>query len=139
IRSINDDKPFDRLVIEHLAGDQLAPSHPDVEVGTGFLGAGPYDDVGNQDAKAAAQIRANTLDDIVTATGSAFLGLTVNCARCHDHKFDPIPQADYYRVQAALAGVQQGARQWATKQQRDDVAAKRAPVEAQIAALKHEL
>jgi hypothetical protein len=139
IRSINDDKPFDRFIMEHLAGDRLAPGDPDVEVGTGFLVAGPYDDVGNQDAKAAAQIRANTLDDIVTATGSAFLGLTINCARCHDHKFDPIPQADYYRVQAALAGVQQGSREWATKQQREELAAKRAPIEAQIVALTRKI
>src|SRR5438105_7443615 len=114
-------------MMEHIAGDQLAPDDPQVAVGVAFLVAGPYDDVSNQDAKAAAQIRANTLDDIVTATGSAFLGLTTNCARCHDHKFDPIEQADYYRLQAAFAGVQQGARPWATKQQRAEMAGKRAP------------
>lgn len=138
IRSFNDNKPFDLFIIEHLAGDQIGGGDPAVEVGTGFLVAGPYDDVGNQDAKAAAQIRANTVDDIVSATGSAFLGLTLNCARCHDHKFDPIPQADYYRVQSALWGVQQGSRELATKAERE--AAKAAdPVKAELAGVEKEL
>jgi mono/diheme cytochrome c family protein len=139
IRSLNDDKPFDRFILEHLAGDQLAPGDPAIEVGTGFLVAGPYDNVGNQDVKAQAQIRANTLDDVITATGSAFLGLTVHCARCHDHKFDPIPQADYYRLQAAFAGVQQGARPLATAEEREAAAAKRKPFDKEMAALKAEL
>ena len=66
----------------------------------------PYDNVGNQDRGAGgADPGRTTLDDIVTATGTAFLGLTVSCARCHDHKFDPIPQKDYYRLQAVFAGV----------------------------------
>lgn len=114
IASLNADKPFGRFITEHLAGDQLAAGDPQVEIGSAFLVAGPYDDVKNEDVKAVAQIRANTLDDIVSATSSAFLGLTVSCARCHDHKFDPIEQADYYRLQAAFAGVQQGSRAWAT-------------------------
>jgi hypothetical protein len=139
IRSLNDDKPFDRFILEHLAGDQLAPGDPAVEVGTGFLVAGPYDNVGNQDVKAQAQIRANTLDDVITATGSAFLGLTVHCARCHDHKFDPIPQADYYRLQAAFAGVQQGARPLATTAEREAAARKREPFDQEMAALKTDL
>ena len=106
IRSFNEDKPFDRFITEHLAGDVVGKDQPDVELGTAFLVGGIFDDVGNQDPKAAAQIRANTLDDIITATGSAFLGMTVNCARCHDHKFDPILQADYYRLRAAFESVQ---------------------------------
>ncbi len=118
IRSFNEDKPFDQLVLEHLAGDQVAPGYPAVEVGTGFLVAGSYDDVGNQDPAAQAQIRANTLDDTIAATGAAFLGLTINCARCHDHKFDPILQADYYRLQSAVAGVQQGTRNLASAEER---------------------
>lgn len=139
IRSLNEDKPFDRFILEHLAGDQIAPGDPAVEVGTGFLVAGPYDNVGNQDVKAQAQIRANTLDDVITATGSAFLGLTIHCARCHDHKFDPIPQADYYRLQAAFAGVKQGARPLATAAERDAAARKRAPFDQELAAVKTEL
>ncbi len=139
IRSLNDDKPFDRFILEHLAGDQLAPGDPAVEVGTGFLVAGPYDNVGNEDPKAKAQIRANTLDDVITATASAFLGITVHCARCHDHKFDPIPQADYYRLQAAFAGVQQGSRPLATAAEREAVNAQRAPVQRELDRIQREL
>jgi hypothetical protein len=89
-----------------------------VEVGVAFLTLGPYDDVGNQDAVAAANIRATTVDDMVAATGSAFLGLTINCARCHDHKFDPVPTEDYYRIKAAFDGVSHAARPLATKEMR---------------------
>ena len=110
VRSFNEDKPFDTLVREHLAGDVIGRDQPEVEVGTTFLVCGPYDDVGNQDAAQAAVIRANTLDEIVRATGEAVLGLTVGCARCHDHKFDPVTQQDYYRLAAAFAGVQHGDR-----------------------------
>jgi len=83
IRSINDDKPFNQFIIEHLAGDVIGKDKPQVEVGSAFLVAGPYDDVGNQDKVAQANIRAATLDDMITATSGAFLGLTINCARCH--------------------------------------------------------
>jgi len=110
IKSFNDDKPFDQLVREHLAGDVIAPGDPAVEVGTAFLVTGPYDNVGNQDAAQAATIRANTLDEIVRTTGEAFLGVTVGCARCHNHKFDPITQQDYHRLTAAVAGVYHGER-----------------------------
>ena len=117
IRSLNEDKPFDQFMREHLAGDVLGKFDPAVEVGSAFLVAGPYDDVGNQDANAQKVIRAATLDDMVTATGSAFLGLTINCARCHNHKFDPIPTEDYYRIRAAFEGVVHGRRPLATKEQ----------------------
>jgi len=139
IRSLNEDKPFDRFMVEHLAGDQLAPGDPAVEVGTGFLVAGPYDNVGNQDAKAAAQIRANTLDEMVSTTGAAFLGITLGCARCHDHKFDPIPQTDYYRVQAAFSGVEQSDRELATREQREARAQKQAQLDETRARIKSEL
>jgi mono/diheme cytochrome c family protein len=117
IRSLNDDKPFDQFMREHLAGDVLGKFDPSVEIGSAFLVAGPYDDVGNQDAVAKKVIRSATLDDMVTATGSAFLGLTINCARCHHHKFDPIPTEDYYRIRAAFEGVVHGRRPLATKEQ----------------------
>ena len=117
IRSLNDDKPFDQFMREHLAGDVLGKFDPAVEIGSAFLVAGPYDDVGNQDATAQKVIRSATLDDMVTATGSAFLGLTINCAKCHHHKFDPIPTEDYYRVRAAFEGVVHGRRPVATKEQ----------------------
>jgi hypothetical protein len=105
IRSLNEDKPFDRLVMEHLAGDVIALGDPNVEVGLTFLVCGPLDTVGNSDAAQAAQIRADTVDEMIRATSEAFLGLTIGCARCHDHKFDPISQRDYYRLYATFAGV----------------------------------
>jgi hypothetical protein len=105
IKSLNDDKPFDRFIIEHLAGEAVGQGDPDVEVGLTFLVCGPHDIVGNQDAMKAAQIRADTVDEIIRAAGEAFLGLTVGCARCHDHKFDPITQRDYYSLYATFAGV----------------------------------
>ena len=110
IRSFNEDKPFDRFIIEQLAGDVIGNENPDVEVGTTFLVCGPYDNVGNQDPVQAAQIRANTIDEIIRTTGEAFLGLTVGCGRCHDHKFDPITQGDYYSLYATFAGVHHGSR-----------------------------
>jgi mono/diheme cytochrome c family protein len=117
IRSINEDKPFNQLITEHLAGDVIGKNRPDIDVGSAFLVAGPYDDVGNQDKVAQANIRAATLDDMITATSGAFLGLTINCARCHDHKFDPIPTEDYYRLRAAFEGVTHGRRTVATQEQ----------------------
>ena len=129
IDSFNRDKPFDRLVTEHLAGDTTGD--PAAEIGTAFLVCGPYDDVGNQDAAQAAVIRANHLDDMIRAAGEAFLGMTVGCARCHDHKFDPITQADYYRLSAAVAGVTHGTRVLAP-------AAAQREREAKLAALRQE-
>jgi hypothetical protein len=105
IRSFNEDKPFDRLVVEQLAGDAIGPGDPAIEVALTFLVCGPFDIVGNADAVQAAQIRADTVDEMIRATGEAFLGLTVGCARCHDHKFDPIKQRDYYSLYATFAGV----------------------------------
>ncbi len=110
IGSFNDDKPFNQLIVEHLAGDSLGVDDPAVAVGTAFLVCGPYDDVGNQDKEAAAQIRADAIDEIIRATSEAFLGMTVGCSRCHDHKFDPIAQTDYYAMYATFAGVQHGPR-----------------------------
>lgn len=105
IRSFNDDKPYDQFVREQLAGDQLG-----AEEATGFLVGGPYDRVKSPDPVLTAQQRADEMHDMVSTTGSAFLGLTVGCARCHNHKFDPILQSDYYAIKACLAGVQHGER-----------------------------
>ncbi len=138
IRSINDDKPFDRFIIEHLAGDVIGRDDPQVEVGSAFLVAGPYDDVGNQDVVAQKNIRAATIDDMITATGGAFLGLTLNCARCHNHKFDPIPAEDYYRVRAAFEGVVHGRRVVATKAERVAFEAAMKPLNTELAALTRE-
>jgi len=138
IQSLNDDKPFDRLVIEHLAGDAVGAGDPAVEVGLTFLVCGPLDIVGNQDAVQAAQIRADTIDEIIRATGEAFLGLTVGCARCHDHKFDPISQQDYYQLYATFAGVYHADRIVATDDQKREQAKNLAPLELQKAKLVEE-
>ena len=118
IAGFNDDKPFDQLVREHLAGDVVGRDDPAVEIGSAFLVAGPYDDVGNQDAAAAAQIRADQMDEMIRATCEAFLGLTMGCARCHDHKFDPLLSADYYGLYATFAGTVHGTRELSTPEQR---------------------
>jgi hypothetical protein len=96
IRSFNADKPFDRFVKEQIAGDELYPDDPDAITATGFnlLGADMTD------ASDQKQRRQNTLNDMTETVGLVFLGMTVGCARCHDHKFEPIPQADFYRLQA---------------------------------------
>jgi hypothetical protein len=99
IASFNADKPFDRFLREQIAGDELYPDDPDTLLATGFhlLGADMTD------SSDSAQRRQNTLNDMTDTTALVFLGLTVACARCHDHKFEPIPQADYYRLQAFFA------------------------------------
>jgi hypothetical protein len=97
IDSFNQDKPYDRFVKEQIAGDELYPDDPVAQSGTGYYTVGP-----NRDMlyKVEDVNRVETLTDYVDTTGAVFLGLTVGCARCHDHKFDPIPQRDYYRMQA---------------------------------------
>lgn len=118
IKSINEDKPFDVLIKEHLAGDVMGGGKPELDIASAFLVAGPYDDVGNQDAMAAAQIRSDQMDEMIRATSEAFLGLTMGCARCHDHKFDPILAKDYYSMFSTFAGVVHGPREVASSEQR---------------------
>ena len=106
IRAFNQDTPFARFVEEQLAGDAIAGAADWlVRSATGFIVGGSHDVVGNQAPEAVLQQRVDDLDDMVATTSTAFLGLTAQCARCHDHKFDPITQRDYYGLQAAFAGV----------------------------------
>jgi hypothetical protein len=114
----NADMPYDEFARLQIAGDVLpaddAPSsspHAAV-IATGFLVAGPFDEVGKTQQSAAmkAVVRQDELEDLASLVGQTFLGLTVHCARCHDHKFDPIRQREYYQLAAALDGVQHGAR-----------------------------
>ncbi|HWN93696.1 MAG TPA: DUF1549 domain-containing protein, partial [Methylomirabilota bacterium] len=95
IRAFNEDKPYNRFIIEQLAGDMLG-----VDEATGFIVAGALDQVKSPDPVLTANQRADELHDIVSTTSSAFLGLTVGCARCHNHKFDPIPQTEYFAIKA---------------------------------------
>lgn len=109
IRAFNEDKPYDRFILEQLAGDVFG-----VDEATGFLVAGPWDQVKSPDPVLTANQRADELHDIVSTTASTFIGLTVGCARCHNHKFDPIPQTDYYATKAVFEGVQHGERKMRT-------------------------
>ena len=101
IQSFNDDKPYDRFITEQLAGDELPEPTADSVIATAYYRLGRWDDE-PADPKLAFY---DDLDDIVTTTSQTFLGLTVNCARCHDHKIDPIPQRDYYRMVAFFHNV----------------------------------
>jgi hypothetical protein len=151
ISAFNNDKPYDRFIKEQLAGDELDPNNPDAGVATGFNLLGP-DMV---DATEQAQRRQNTLNDMTDTAGLVFLGMTIACARCHDHKFEPIPQTDYYRLQAfftpavfrsdlpiatpAQRGAHENAmRQYAalTKPARDALAALEAPVRQRLYAAR---
>ena len=121
IRSFNDDKPYNRFVLEQIAGDVLFPDQPDGTVATGFIAAGPWDLVGHVELREGTTdkeiARVLDRDDMVTATISTFVSLTVHCARCHDHKFDPIKQQDYYSLQAVFAGVDRADRPFDTDPQ----------------------
>lgn len=138
IESLNADKPFDDFIREHLAGDVISED-PDRVVGSAFLVAGPYDDVGNQDAEQAAQIRANTLDEMISSSSQAFLGLTIGCARCHDHKFDPILQEDYYSWYATFSGIRHGAVPLATSAAKKDRSTKLKPLNDHKTALEKDI
>ena len=110
IRSLNADTPYPQFILEQLAGDVVAGGKPDTELATAFLVSGTHDIVGNQTLEGKLKQRNDDLDDMIATTGFTFLGLTLGCARCHDHKFDPISQRDYYGLQAIFAGVQHSDR-----------------------------
>ena len=113
IAAFNNDLPYDEFTRLQLAGDVLRPGDPEAVVATGYLVAGPWDEAGQNQQSAAmkAVVREDELEDLVGTTMQTFLGLTANCARCHDHKFDPISQVDYYRLCSALSGMRHGERE----------------------------
>lgn len=106
IRALNDDLPYDRFVRMQLAGDLLEPDELAGAAATGFLVAGPYP--GQITAKTVERIRYDQLDDMLMTIGGSMLGLTLGCVRCHEHKYDPIPQQDYYALAASLARTVHG-------------------------------
>jgi Protein of unknown function (DUF1549)/Protein of unknown function (DUF1553)/Planctomycete cytochrome C len=114
IDALNKDKPYARFVREQIAGDVLYPDDPQAFVATGFLAAGPWDFVGHQELREGTTEKNSTRlldrDDMVATTISTFVSMTAHCARCHDHKFDPIPQTDYYNLQAVFAGIDRADR-----------------------------
>ncbi len=129
IRALNQDMPYDRFLRWQLAGDEYRPEDPEAVVATGFLTAAPYQGTTPADTEEnKRKIRYDEWDNMLATTGSTFLGLTVGCARCHDHKFDPIPTRDYYRMLAAfgsaerrvtsLAQPERQRRRWIEEQRR---------------------
>jgi mono/diheme cytochrome c family protein len=114
IRAFNDDKPYARFVQEQVAGDVLFPDDPAATVATGFLATGPWDESSLRDIREDSIDREIgrylDRDDIVTTVMSTFVSTTVHCARCHDHKFDPITQEEYYGLQAVFAGTDKANR-----------------------------
>ena len=100
IQAFNDDMPYDQFVQWQLAGDELAPHNPQALAATGFLAAGVYPT--QITTNEAERVRYDAMDDMLATTGHTMLALTVGCARCHDHKFDPIPTRDYYRMLSAF-------------------------------------
>jgi hypothetical protein len=146
VDALNRDMPFDEFARLQLAGDVLRPDDAAAVTATGFLVAGAYDTVGQQQQSAIMRrvVRQDELEDLVGTVGQAFLGLTVNCARCHDHKFDPVRQSEYYRLTSALDGVRHGeqeighmtpaakAIQARVKKLEADIAALEAPIRQRI-------
>ncbi|WP_425614021.1 PSD1 and planctomycete cytochrome C domain-containing protein [Anatilimnocola sp. NA78] len=108
VRSFNDDKPYDQFVREQIAGDEIDSDNSECLVATGFLRMGPWELTGMEVAKVARQ---RFLDDVTNSVGETFLAHSLQCARCHDHKFDPIPTRDYYSIQAVFATTQLAERE----------------------------
>jgi hypothetical protein len=136
IRAFNQDMPYRRFVRYQVAGDVLFPDDADGVIATGFIAAGPWDFVGHVELAEGTIEKEKTRlldrDDMVANTMSTFVSMTAHCARCHDHKFDPIPQRDYYRLQAVFAGLERGDRPVLTKVVRD----KRTALESQQARIR---
>jgi mono/diheme cytochrome c family protein len=103
VRAFNADKPYDRFVREQIAGDEIAPDDPEARIATGFLRMGPWEHTA---MSVEAVTRQFFLDDVTNSVGVTFLGQALSCCRCHDHKFDPLPTRDYYRIQAVFASTQ---------------------------------
>jgi mono/diheme cytochrome c family protein len=149
IRSFNEDRPYGRFIREQIAGDVLYPHSLDGIVATGFIAAGPWDFVGHVELREGTVDKLKTRlidrDDMLSNTMSTFVSMTVHCARCHDHKFDPITQTDYYRLQAVFSGVDRGDRAYestpaarrrlALEARKKELLAKRAEIDERIASL----
>lgn len=136
IESLRQDKPYNLFVKEQIAGDLMYPGEARGVAATGFLVAGPWDQVSaelNKDKVLAMTARVDELDDMATTTFHTFQGLTVNCARCHDHKFDPIPSKDFYRLTAVFGGVTFGTRQVASEAEVAAYEAKVKPIKERLA------
>ncbi|MEO8128302.1 MAG: DUF1549 and DUF1553 domain-containing protein, partial [Bryobacteraceae bacterium] len=134
IRAFQNDKPYNLFVTEQLAGDEIAPKEDETLIAAGFNRLGPLrKNAGNQEV---ASSRNEVLTEMTNVVGSALLGVTLGCARCHDHKFDPIRQSDYYRMQAFFAAAQDKDVPRATPEEQAAWKAKAEPIEAELKKLK---
>ena len=142
IRAFNEDKPYDRFLTEQLTGDLMAPADPRMVAATGFLTAGPWDQVQaeiNKDKAMVMTQRMDELDDMVTTTFHTFQALTVNCARCHDHKFDPIPTRDYYALTSVFQGVGFGTRRVTTPERQAEWETQTKPLTRELGRVRTQL
>jgi mono/diheme cytochrome c family protein len=136
IKSFNDDKPYTRFLVEQIAGDEMDGRTSDSLVATGFLRMGPRVLFREKDNP---ERRYDYLDEIIGTIGKGTLGLTLNCARCHNHKFDPIAQKDYYSLEASLFGYVETEVPLAPKAEADAYLAKNAEISAKIAELRGQI
>jgi hypothetical protein len=137
VRALNDDMPYDRFMTLQLAGNEVAPGDPDALIATGFGRCGPREVVGGNVDPAVK--RQSELTEITGTVGSVFLGLTIACARCHDHKFDALPTTDYYRLQAFFAASQLVDRPIADKAEQEAFAAAKKAVGEAVAPLRKQM
>lgn len=144
IRALNQDLPYDEFLRRQIAGDVMSPDDPEFVIATGFLAAGPWDFVGQAETPSPVLkrlARADDLDDMVTQVMTAACGVTVNCARCHDHKLDPITQQEYYSLWSVFSGIKRGDRVVSSGEERR-VADRRRTLRAELERLqkrRHEL
>jgi hypothetical protein len=134
IDSIQKDKPYDRFLTEQIAGDEIDPENLEMRTAAGFQRLGPLrKNAGNQEV---ASSRNEVLTEMTNVIGSGILGVTLGCARCHDHKFDPIRHTDYYRIQAYFAAVHEKDMSLATPEQEEAYKAAKASYEAELKKLR---
>src|SRR5882762_8394309 len=134
IRSFNRDKPYDQFIREQLAGDEISAIDEEMRIAAGFNRLGPLrKNAGNQDVTSS---RNEVLTEMTNVVGAALLGVTLGCARCHDHKFDPIRQKDYYSIQAYFAAAHEKDVPLASADEQAAWKAKADPIEKEIKALK---
>jgi hypothetical protein len=136
IKSFNDDKPYNTFIKEQIAGDEIPNRTDDSLIATGFLRAGPR--VRNHEHANPAR-RFDYLDDVIGAIGKGVLGLTVQCARCHDHKFDPITQKDYYAMEASIFGYVEVEYPLGPREQADAYMRKISEIDDKAAVLKDQI
>ncbi len=141
IRAFNDDMPYDKFLQDQIAGDVLRPDDANAVAATGFLAAGPWDFVGQAETPSPVLkrlARADDLDDMITQVMTSACAVTINCARCHDHKLDPISQREYYSVVSVFAGIKRGDRLLSTREQAD-FSAKKNRLEKELADARNQL